>query len=120
MLMGPTEFERGVPLARMFAMAVRCFLTGALASTALVAFATNTPCSGRKGGVSHCAGETFVCSDGSISASKKVCDMSAGSGAGMTITSGTDCQCRNQKLCLGARGGVYCISDSGSKSYRPK
>ncbi|MDC4829538.1 hypothetical protein OHV96_17195 [Acinetobacter baumannii] len=31
------------------------------------------PCSGKKGGVSHCDGSKFVCNDGSISASKKIC-----------------------------------------------
>ncbi len=29
------------------------------------------PCSGKKGGASHCDGSKFVCNDGSISASKK-------------------------------------------------
>lgn len=36
--------------------------------------ATNTPCSGRKGGVSHCNGQLFICKDGSASQSKKTCD----------------------------------------------
>ncbi|MDC4658021.1 hypothetical protein OHV69_05965 [Acinetobacter baumannii] len=31
------------------------------------------PCSGKKSGVSHCDGSKFVCNDGSISASKKIC-----------------------------------------------
>ena len=31
------------------------------------------PCSGKKGGISHCQGTKFVCNDGSISKSKKVC-----------------------------------------------
>lgn len=31
------------------------------------------PCSGKKGGISHCQGTKFVCNDGSISASKKIC-----------------------------------------------
>jgi hypothetical protein len=31
------------------------------------------PCSGKKGGVSHCEGSKFVCHDGSISKSKKIC-----------------------------------------------
>ncbi|MGY6246194.1 hypothetical protein ACXIUS_01435, partial [Bosea thiooxidans] len=31
------------------------------------------PCSGKKGGVSHCLGKFFVCNDGSTSQSKKVC-----------------------------------------------
>lgn len=42
-----------------------------LSSTAL---ARNTPCSGKKGGVSHCQGTKFVCKDGSISKSKKSCN----------------------------------------------
>ena len=39
----------------------------------LTATAANKPCSGKKGGISHCSGEKFVCNDGSISKSKKVC-----------------------------------------------
>lgn len=42
----------------------------------LVAFpagATNTPCSGKKGGISHCRGAMFVCQDSSTSASKQDC-----------------------------------------------
>lgn len=32
------------------------------------------PCSGSKGGVSHCTADgKFVCNDGSVSRSKKVC-----------------------------------------------
>lgn len=33
----------------------------------------NKPCSGKKGGVSHCSGGKFICKDGTVSASKKVC-----------------------------------------------
>ena len=40
------------------------------------ASAANTPCSGRKGGVSHCEGELFICNDGTTSKSKKVCSAS--------------------------------------------
>lgn len=43
------------------------------------ASAANQPCSGKKGGVSHCSGSKFVCNDGSTSASKKTC---SGYGAG--------------------------------------
>ncbi|EPB5649990.1 hypothetical protein ACRQKW_001589 [Citrobacter braakii] len=39
----------------------------------LTATAANKPCSGKKGGISHCSGEKFVCNDGTISKSKKVC-----------------------------------------------
>lgn len=31
------------------------------------------PCSGKKGGVSHCLGKYFVCNDGTTSQSKRVC-----------------------------------------------
>lgn len=31
------------------------------------------PCSGKKGGVSHCSGDKFVCKDGTISKSKRSC-----------------------------------------------
>ena len=36
-------------------------------------FATNYPCSGKKGGVSHCENGKFICKDGSVSKSKKSC-----------------------------------------------
>ena len=39
-----------------------------------LAMAANTPCSGKKGGISHCSGGKFVCNDGSISGSKRVCE----------------------------------------------
>ncbi|MBE0407107.1 hypothetical protein ACT3TI_09720 [Psychrobacter sp. AOP22-C1-22] len=36
--------------------------------------AKNTPCSGKMGGVSHCSKEgKFVCKNGKISQSKKIC-----------------------------------------------
>lgn len=35
----------------------------------------NTPCSGSKGGVSHCAGPVFVCRNGSTSKSKRICSI---------------------------------------------
>jgi hypothetical protein len=37
------------------------------------AFGRNTPCSGKKGGVSHCQGTVFICNDGTKSRSKKKC-----------------------------------------------
>lgn len=40
--------------------------------------ARNTPCSGKKGGVSHCKGEHFVCRDGSVSQSKRNCSQDRG------------------------------------------
>ena len=45
----------------------------ALAFTS-AAYAANTPCSGKKGGVAGCTkGGKFLCNDGSTSASKKKC-----------------------------------------------
>jgi len=37
------------------------------------AYARNYPCSGKKGGVSHCQNGKFICKDGSVSGSKKIC-----------------------------------------------
>nr|DAT62490.1 MAG TPA: SERINE PROTEINASE B COMPLEX WITH(SERINE PROTEINASE-INHIBITOR) [Caudoviricetes sp.] len=31
------------------------------------------PCSGKKGGISHCSGGKFICNDGSVSRSKQIC-----------------------------------------------
>ncbi|MFT4020078.1 MAG: hypothetical protein QM666_01015 [Acinetobacter sp.] len=42
-------------------------------STTVEAGKGRQPCSGKKGGINHCQGGKFVCNDGSISASKKVC-----------------------------------------------
>lgn len=35
--------------------------------------AANKPCSGKKGGISHCSGTKFVCNNGTISRSKQSC-----------------------------------------------
>lgn len=49
-------------------------LTVALAIVPLTVQAKGRqPCSGKKGGVSHCSGGKFVCQDGSISKSKRIC-----------------------------------------------
>lgn len=48
-------------------------LAMALAIVAAPAMAANKPCSGKKGGISHCSGDKFVCKDGSTSASKQKC-----------------------------------------------
>ena len=37
------------------------------------AMARNKPCSGKKGGVSHCSNGKFVCNNGTISQSKRKC-----------------------------------------------
>lgn len=31
------------------------------------------PCSGKKGGISHCSGGKFICNDGSTSKSELIC-----------------------------------------------
>ncbi|RYG55844.1 MAG: hypothetical protein EON56_05070 [Alphaproteobacteria bacterium] len=86
------------------------------------ALAANYPCSGSKGGVSHCSGALHVCNDGSISGSKKICSMSGGPAvlpfAGLQRPTSSDpCSCRSDRICTGPRGGKYCTSDSGAKSY---
>lgn len=46
----------------------------ALAWVCKAASAENYPCSGKKGGVDHCEGTLFVCTDGTYSASTRSCD----------------------------------------------
>ncbi|WP_339092452.1 hypothetical protein [Variovorax paradoxus] len=91
------------------------------------AASANYPCSGSKGGVSHCSGALFVCNDGSISGSKKVCTGPQGGGGSGAVRNllapsspagaAGDCACRSGRICTGPRGGQYCLSDSGAKSY---
>ncbi|AWI51386.1 hypothetical protein DDU33_07760 [Actinobacillus porcitonsillarum] len=57
------------------------FISSILLATSLIIVADSAmaergrqPCSGKKGGISHCSGGKFVCNDGSISASKKKCN----------------------------------------------
>lgn len=54
-------------------LALRAILALIVALAASPAAATNTPCSGKKGGISHCRGAMFVCQDSSTSASKQDC-----------------------------------------------
>lgn len=90
-----------------------------LTLTAGAANTANYPCSGKKGGVSHCAGERFVCNDGSISASKKICSLDTTRNLVPVQNDGaTACSCRSSQYCTGPRGGQYCLDDSGHKSYR--
>lgn len=96
-------------------------LAGLMVGTAQ---AGNTPCSGRKGGISHCAGGSFVCIDGSISASRRICGAGSGaSGAGLAPTPagpGSSCPCHSGRLCTGPRGGRYCLTPAGNNSYKPR
>ena len=103
-------------------MLVRRALAAVTVAALCLAFqaqAANYPCSGKKGGVSHCAGAQFVCNDGSISGSQKVCSMvsesSPRSAQRQSLVSGDEgCACRSGRFCTGPRGGRYCLSDSGN------
>lgn len=99
----------------------------ALLALALHPASANTPCSGRKGGIDHCQGETFICRDGSVSASKKSCEATMGapgllgsSNDDMQPTLTGECSCRGGNYCTGPRGGRYCMTDTGKKSYLRK
>lgn len=91
-----------------------------------LALAANTPCSGSKGGIARCQGELFLCNDGSISGSKKSCPaylgVSSSSAPSLQRFSADDgsCSCSSGTFCTGPRGGVYCLTPSGNKSYRRK
>jgi hypothetical protein len=93
-----------------------------LMSAMQLSTAANYPCSGKKGGVSHCAGERFVCNDGSISGSKKMCSANTSQNlVPLLRTNNKDdaaCDCRSHHYCTGPRGGQYCLDDQGRKSYR--
>lgn len=57
----------------------KTFVTIVSTLAVLLAFSTTAeakgrePCSGKKGGISHCKGSKFVCNNGTISASKRIC-----------------------------------------------
>lgn len=51
----------------------RAFILIMLLVISSSAMARNKPCSGKKGGVSHCQGKLFICNDGSVSQSKRSC-----------------------------------------------
>lgn len=94
----------------------------ALVSASTVA--ANTPCSGKKGGIDRCDGDLFLCNDGSISGSKKSCAAMFGN-QGQTqaqklLQSNDGCACGTGSFCTGPRGGVYCLTPSGNKSYKRK
>lgn len=88
-----------------------------------VALAGNQPCSGRKGGIAGCDGELFLCRDGSISASKKNCALMFGEPAPSPraqplLRDAEGCSCGSGSFCTGPRGGVYCLTPTGNKSYK--
>ncbi|AZE48511.1 hypothetical protein C4K04_2839 [Pseudomonas chlororaphis] len=89
------------------------------------AFAANQPCSGKKGGIAGCDGELFLCNDGSISGSRKNCSARYGDPGQAArpqslLRSGDGCPCGSGSFCTGPRGGVYCLTPSGNKSYKRK
>lgn len=101
-----------------------CLLLVFLGMATSPAYAGNKPCSGAKGGISHCAAGSFVCNDGSISASKKICT-AGGVGAQLAPASVVpaatgSCPCSSGRLCTGPRGGRYCLTPAGNKSYKPR
>ncbi len=73
------------------------------------ALAANQPCSGRKGGIAGCDGDTFLCNDGSISASKRSCSAVLGlrneARPQSLLKSADGCQCGSGSYCVGPRGG---------------
>lgn len=84
--------------------------------------AQNYPCSGSKGGVSHCEGATWVCKDGTASGSKRNCSAQYGNRSSSqslaTSAVSSECSCSGGKLCTGPRGGKYCVTAGGNKSYK--
>jgi hypothetical protein len=76
--------------------------------------------SGSKGGIARCDGELFVCNDGSISGSKKNCGAMLGqpaAGSATRMVEDGQCLCGSGTICIGPRGGHYCLTPSGRKSY---
>lgn len=98
-------------------------IAAVLGLASLEVAAANTPCSGRKGGIAGCDGDLFLCNDGSISGSKKSCSVYMGAGrapavsAQQTLKDSSGCACGTSTFCTGPRGGVYCLTPSGKKSY---
>ncbi|AKA25080.1 hypothetical protein PCL1606_36290 [Pseudomonas chlororaphis] len=114
-----------MPLNRPFARHApgACLLALSLALAMLPAVAANQPCSGKKGGIAGCDGELFLCRDGSISGSKRSCSAVTGQAGQATrpqtlLRSGEGCACGSGSFCTGPRGGVYCLTPSGNKSYK--
>lgn len=104
---------------------MRFFYAAIAIAIALPVHAANTPCSGRKGGIAGCQGDTFICNDGSVSASKRSCSAYLGGagllgGSQMVPAADSNCSCRSGSYCVGPRGGRYCLTDVGQKSYLGK
>lgn len=110
-------------LLRKVSLSLCLFIGAALGIPSLEAIAANTPCSGRKGGIAGCDGDLFLCNDRSISGSKKSCLAYMGIGRAPTVAplqflqNSSECMCGTSTFCTGPRGGVYCLTPSGKKSY---
>ncbi|MFK4618998.1 hypothetical protein ABIF50_002275 [Bradyrhizobium diazoefficiens] len=65
---GIAALARSLARAQVWATALLVFL-----GSVSIAEARNTPCSGKKGGVSDCENGKFVCKNGTISQSKLTC-----------------------------------------------
>lgn len=114
-------------------------------SISVCAYATNTPCSGKKGGISHCDNGNFICNDGSMSASKRICSQQAmnqtgGKNPSLSAASSPtptaplaskqprpsqenttqSCPCDSANVCTGKRNGTYCTLPSGQKKYQKR
>ncbi|WP_076429593.1 hypothetical protein [Aquipseudomonas alcaligenes] len=98
-------------------------IAAAFGFASIEAIAANKPCSGRKGGIAGCDGDLFLCNDGSISRSKKSCSAFMGTGRAPAVApqqllqNSGECACGTSTFCTGPRGGVYCLTPSGKKSY---
>ncbi|MFP2424686.1 YdcA family protein [Enterobacter ludwigii] len=58
----------------MFSNPIKILLIFLFITVPITSHAKNYPCSGKKGGVSHCTSDgKFVCNDGTKSKSKKIC-----------------------------------------------
>lgn len=109
---------------RQFRTCASRLCLAAVTALPITSWAANTPCSGSKGGIAGCDGDLFLCSDGSISGSKKSCSTYMESGSAspaprpqQVMDSSGDCLCGTSTFCTGPRGGVYCLTPSGKKSY---
>lgn len=85
--------------------------------------AANEPCGGKKGGINHCQGSTFICNDGSVSGSKKNCQSYMGgvslmgsAAAEMTPTTSGSCTCNSGTYCTGPRAGISASRTTGRRA----
>lgn len=100
-----------------------CLAASTVLALSNTVMAANTPCSGSKGGIAGCDGELFLCNDGSISGSKRSCPAYFGAASPASppqqvLNGSGECLCGTSTFCTGPRGGVYCLTPAGKKSYR--